>query len=153
MPTSKIAKELLVEKCREYVSDRIAHAKEAMQEAQEAANEESKSSAGDKYNTVRALMQIETDKHARQLIEAQKLSATLDLIHFEKKYEQAELGSLVHTNSGIYFIAISLGKLTVDGKELFVISAVSPIGNRLLGKVKGDIIEFNGKKISVDKIE
>ena len=100
---SKIAKELLVEKCREYVSDRIAHAKEAMQEAQEAANEESKSSAGDKYNTVRALMQIETDKHARQLIEAQKLSATLDLIHIEKKYEQVELGSLVYTNSGIYF--------------------------------------------------
>lgn len=148
-----MTKEILIEKCRQYVADRIAHAKDAMNESQEAANEESKSSAGDKYNTVRALMQIETDKHARQLIEAQKLSGTMDLIHIEREYDQVDLGSLVYTNSGTYFIAISLGRLNVDGKEFFVISTASPIGKLLLGKKNGETITFNAKKILIDKIE
>lgn len=148
-----MTKEILIEKCRKYVADRIAHAKEAMNAAQEAANEESKSSAGDKYNTVRALMQIETDKHARQLIEAQKLFGTMDLIHIEREYDQVDLGSLVFTNSGTYFIAISLGRVSVNDKEFFVVSAVSPIGKVLLGKRKGETIVFSAKKIIINKIE
>ncbi len=148
-----MTKKILIEKCMKYVADRIAHAQDAMNEAQEAANEESKSSAGDKYNSVRALMQIETDKHARQLIEAQKLSGTMGLIHLEKEYDQVDLGSLVYTNSGTYFIAISLGRLSLNGKEFFVISAVSPIGKELLGKKTGESIVFNARKIKINKIE
>ncbi len=148
-----MTKKILIEKCRKYVADRIAHAQEAMNAAQEAANEESKSSAGDKYNSVRALMQIETDKHARQLIEAQKLSGTMDLMHIERQHDLVDLGSLVYTNSGTYFIAISLGRVRVNEKEFFVVSAVSPIGKELLGKRIGESIVFNAKKIIINKIE
>ena len=44
-----------------------------MANAQESANAEEKSSAGDKYETGRAMMQIERDKAAQQLNESMKL--------------------------------------------------------------------------------
>ena len=145
-------KRQLFEKCKENADDRIRHAKEAMLAAQEAANEESKSSAGDKYNTVRALMQIETDRYARQLIEAQKLAGTMDLIHIERQHDQLDLGSLVETDNGNFFIATSVGKISVDDFTAFAISAASPIGQQLMGKKEGDQLSFNNKKITINRI-
>ena len=145
-------KSQLFEKCKENADDRIRHAKEAMLAAQEAANEESKSSAGDKYNTVRALMQIETDRYARQLIEAQKLAGTMDLIHIERQHDQLDLGSLVETDNGNYFIATSVGKITIDDFTAYAISAASPLGHQLMGKKEGDQLSFNNKKITINRI-
>ena len=54
-----------------------------MVNAQEAANEEGKSSVGDKYETGRAMMQIERDKAAQQLDEALKLKNIIDQISIE----------------------------------------------------------------------
>ncbi len=53
--------------CHNYVDQRITNSKQAMDDAQAAANEEGKSSAGDKYETGRAMAQIERDKAAQQL--------------------------------------------------------------------------------------
>lgn len=151
MEISKI-KELLFEKCQKYADSRISHAKEAMHAAQQAANEEMKSSAGDKYNTERAVMQLERDKNAKQLAEALKLSKALDLISNKKHFDSVELGCLVETSNGNYFIAISIGKVDIDGYTAYAISPTSPLGQQLLGKVEGDQAIFNNKLISIHKI-
>src|SRR6478609_11532726 len=67
--------------CVEYVNLRIDTSKQAMADAQESANAEEKSSAGDKYETGRAMMQIERDKAAQQLHEAIKRQQGLDQIN------------------------------------------------------------------------
>ena len=152
MKDVKKIKSQLLDACRKIVDDRIRHAKEAMNAAQEAANEESKSSAGDKYNTGRALMQIETDRHARQLIEAQKLAGTLDLIQIERQYDQVDLGSLVETVNGNYFISISAGKIIIEDFSAFAISTASPIGQQLIGMKVGDQLSFNKKIININRI-
>lgn len=152
MKDAKKIKSQLLDACRKIVNDRIRHAKEAMNAAQEAANEESKSSAGDKYNTGRALMQIETDRHARQLIEAQKLAGTLDLIQIERQYNQVDLGSLVETVNGNYFISISAGKIIIEDFLAFAISTASPIGQQLIGMKVGDQLSFNKKTITINRI-
>lgn len=51
------------------ISDRIAMAKSAGDNAQAAANSEDKSSAGDKYETGRAMGHLEKDMYARQQAE------------------------------------------------------------------------------------
>ena len=66
-------KEKLLTLCTQYVEEKINICTEAMRNAQDAANEEDKSSAGDKYETGRAMMQIERDNAAVQLDEALKL--------------------------------------------------------------------------------
>ena len=53
--------------CQHTIEQRIAAAKEIIQNVQEAANNEEKSSAGDKYETGRAMGHLQKDMHSRQL--------------------------------------------------------------------------------------
>lgn len=142
-------KQLLFERCEQYVAQRIETAKTAMEAAQAAANEESKSSAGDKYETGRAMAQLERDRHAQLLAEALKLQQELDRIDAGKAYTSVQPGSLVITSQGKYFIAISAGKISVDQTDYFAVSAASPIGIQLNRKQANEEVVFNGKPIRI----
>ncbi|WP_258539158.1 hypothetical protein [Chitinophaga oryzae] len=61
-------KQLLKQHGEQIFLQRIAVTQRAMDEAQAAANQESKSSVGDKYETARAMSHMEKDMHARQLL-------------------------------------------------------------------------------------
>lgn len=129
--------------CQAYIQKRIDTARQAMEAAQEAANSESKSSAGDKYETGRAMAQLERDRHAQLLAEAQKVERELTQINIDKTYETVQPGSLVITNRGLFFISIGAGKLTVDGVDYFAVSAASPIASALVGRKANETITFN----------
>lgn len=129
--------------CEAYVEQRINTAKDAMEAAQESANAEEKSSAGDKYETGRAMAQLERDRHAQLLAEAIRLGQELARLNVEKVYTTVQPGSLVITNRGAFFISISAGKLMLDGMDYFAISPASPIGAVLIGKKSGDTVVFN----------
>ncbi|MFD2573910.1 3-oxoacyl-ACP synthase [Spirosoma soli] len=136
-------KQALFFQCKVYVQQRIATAKQAMEAAQESANSESKSSAGDKYETGRAMAQLERDRHAQLLAEAIKLEQELIRLNTDKHYDTVQPGSLVITNRGTFFISISAGKLVVEGADYFAISPASPIGAVLAGKKLGESAIFN----------
>ena len=142
-------KKVLFDHCQQYVGQRIETAKTAMEAAQSAANQESKSSAGDKYETGRAMAQIERDRHAQQLAEARKLQQELARIDVDKTYAIVQAGSLVITSQGNYFIAISAGKITIAQTDYFAVSAVSPIGVRLSHLTATDEVVFNAKPIRI----
>ncbi|MFD2936850.1 3-oxoacyl-ACP synthase [Spirosoma flavum] len=139
----KEIKSALFTLCETYVQQRITTARQAMEAAQESANEESKSSAGDKYETGRAMAQLERDRHAQLLAEAKKLEQELTRLNIDKTYEIIQPGSLVTTNRGSFFISISAGKLALDGSDYFAISAASPIGTLLGGHRAGNSVTFN----------
>ncbi len=141
--THQTVKEALFNQCQEYVRQRIDTARSAMESAQESANEESKSSAGDKYETGRAMAQIERDRHAQLLAEALKLEQDLHQLDIEKPSAVVRAGSLVITSRGRFFVAISVGKLVINGVDYFVVSPASPIGALLIGHCAGDTVVFN----------
>ena len=123
-----------------------------MQYAQEAANEESKSSVGDKYETGRAIMQIERDKAAEQLDEAIKLKNTLDGMTLDTSTEKVVLGSLIWTNTKSIFIAIGIGRLMLDEKEFLVVAPTSPLGRIMMGKKVKDQLTFNNEVLTISQI-
>lgn len=129
--------------CQQYVRERIETARQAMQAAQESANSESKSSAGDKYETGRAMAQNERDRHAQLLAEATKLEQELARLNIEKEYATVQPGSLVSTNRGGFFISVSAGKLTLEGAHYFAVSPASPVATALAGRRAGDSVTFN----------
>ena len=145
-------KQQLLVQCKLYIDSRIATAKQSMSDAQEAANEESKSSVGDKYETGRAMMQIERDKAAQQLDEALKLKAVLDHISLENVSEKVILGSLVVTNSKKIFISIGIGKLMMEGEDFLVVAPLSPLGKMLMGLKVNDQITFNKEQLTILQI-
>jgi transcription elongation GreA/GreB family factor len=116
-----------------------------MQDAQDAANEESKSSAGDKYETGRAMMQIERDQAAVQLDEALKLKKTLSQIKANEQHNVVSLGSIVITKSFNAFIAVGPSKLKLEGKDFFIVTPMSPLGQALAGLRAGTEFTFNSK--------
>ena len=138
-----LLKSKLLAACREYIEQRIATATTAMNDAQRAANEEGKSSAGDKYETGRAMMQIERDKAAHQLEEALKLKRILDQLVPDISHEFVSTGSVVITTLFNAFIAIGAGKIKVDDQDFFVVGALSPLGKQLTGMKKNEQFVFN----------
>lgn len=145
-------KHQLLKKCKEYVELRILTAKQTMDHAQLAANEEGKSSAGDKYETGRAMMHIERDNAAHQLEEALKLKSVVDHINPEIVHHKIMLGSLVITNAKKIFIAIGIGKMDIDKNSYLVVAPTSPLGRSLMGLTVNAQITFNKEVITIQKI-
>lgn len=137
-------KKQLYDLCRAVVQQRVETARHAMTAAQESANEEGKSSAGDKYETGRAMAQIERDRHAHLLTDALTMAQDLARINVDKSYATVLPGSVVTTDRGVFFISIGAGKLLTDtGTAVFAVSPASPIAVALAGKTTGDRVTFN----------
>lgn len=151
-PTST-SKPLLHAACAAFVAQRIEAAQAAMLTAQESANSETKSSAGDKYETGRAMAQEERNRNAVQLQQALQLQGELARINPEVAADAVRPGALVHTSIGRFFIGISAGKLTLEGHDYFAVSAAAPIAVALAGKRAGEEVVFNGKKIQLNHVE
>jgi transcription elongation GreA/GreB family factor len=145
-------KKQLLQACIDHVQARIDTANAAIAQAREAANSETKSSAGDKYETGRAMMQQEIEKNATQAAEAQKLLRVLTAIDAEKIPAKVQLGSMVKTNVGRYYFAASLGKVSLAGEDYFVISPGSPLGQAFFGKAKGDTVSFMGQSHLIEEL-
>ena len=138
--------------CGEYITNREAEIKNAIAEAREAANNETKSSAGDKYETGRETMQQEIDLNITRLNELSKLKQTLERIIPEQTSSTVIPGSVVRTNNGSYYIAIGAGKLKVADTTYYAISAESPIGEKLAGQKAGHTFDFNGKRFAIEGV-
>ncbi|HEX8428660.1 3-oxoacyl-ACP synthase [Hymenobacter sp.] len=138
--------------CAAFITQRIEAAQAAMLTAQESANSETKSSAGDKYETGRAMAQEERNRNAVQLQQALQLQGELARISPELASDAVRPGALVHTSIGRFYISISAGKLTVDGQDYFAVSAAAPVAAALAGKHAGEEVMFNGKKIRIESI-
>ena len=142
----------LIAACHTYVERRVSTAKEAMEAAQQAANSEAKSSAGDKYTTTRAMMHQEREKSATQLAQALDLQRALAQLQPSVGGDAVAFGSLVITTQGNFYISIPAGKIRLGRKDYFAISANSPIGAQLAGlKVKDNVV-FNEKKFRIKEI-
>lgn len=145
-------KQQLLKQCIDIVHDRIYNAEQAILSAQQAANDDTKSSAGDKYETSREMMQQEADRNLAQLTEAKKLMVTLNRININAPSAKADNGSLVITTNGKFFLSISAGALVIEGQTYFAVSAASPIGAMFMGKKQGDQFTLNGKNYKIESI-
>jgi transcription elongation GreA/GreB family factor len=146
-------KDILYAYCTNYVRQRLARTQEEISKIQSSANEETKSSAGDKYETGRAMAQLEVERNTAQLREAEKLQGILLNLRTIGNTDVVIPGSLVKTSKGIFYIAISLGLITLEQKQYFIISTDSPIGKLLMGKKIGDFATWNKQIYSIQAIE
>jgi len=142
-------KKVLYEKCIGYADERISSIEDALQASHEASVNDTKSSAGDKYETTREMMQQEISRNAQQLMEAKKLRMALDKFTSETASDIIKQGSFVVTSEGDFYISISAGQLMAAGRSVYAISAHSPIGRLMLGCKAGDSIEMNKKVFSI----
>lgn len=145
-------KEALFQQCVAHVNMRLQTIQTIISSHQKALSSETKSSAGDKHETGRAMLQLEMEKAGQQLSAVQQMQQTLAKINSSKQSTNIALGSVIKTSSAYYFLSISAGELTIKETVYFAISPSSPIGKLLMGKKVEDTFIWRGKEIKIDRV-
>ena len=145
-------KEKLISKCNDFALERKSHIDTQIEEIKEALFEEIKSTAGDKHETGRAMLQMEREKVGNQFKEAEEMFKTLRKVDISSSSSIVHLGSIVFTSKANYFIAISAGQIKIGNEEFYAISSSTPIGKILMSKAVGDEVVFRDQKFIIEKI-
>ncbi|HRO43878.1 MAG TPA: hypothetical protein PL009_13660 [Flavipsychrobacter sp.] len=145
-------KEKVHKHCLEVVALRLDSLRQNARDLSESVANETKSSAGDKYETSRAMLHIEQEQIGGRiavLLVQQNLLKNMD----EKSSPfRISLGSLVRIGDVFYYLSVALGKMQIDGREVVVLSLQSPLGSRLKGLAEGDKLEMNGKELMIAEL-
>lgn len=131
---------------------RIGTAQEAMDRAQEAANSEEKSSAGDKYETGRAMGQLQKEMHGRQLAEYAKEVKALQSVFTDSLCDRGGPGAFVRAAGIAFFVSAGLGRQEVEGLTILFVSPMAPLAGLLQNKKAGDCILFNGASMVIEDV-
>ena len=124
------------------LDERIKMAETAIEDARASSQNETKSSAGDKHETSRAMAQLEMEKNQQSLQQLLKMRHALN--------ESKPL--LLNTCKGYFYISVALGKITVDNKQVMVISPSSPLGKELLVTGENESVDVNNINYSIISI-
>lgn len=132
------------------ISEKIQKLEQLIAETR-ASNNDTKSSMGDKYETSREMLQQEINNLQIQLNEHLKSQQILKNIQ-PNPHKTVTLGSLVETEKGKFFVAISLGELSFNQEKIFVISAESPLAKAMNGKRVGETFMVNNLSQTIKNV-
>ncbi|PKR81026.1 hypothetical protein CW751_07620 [Brumimicrobium salinarum] len=146
-------KSKVVSEIKNVLDERLKMAQQTYNDALESRNNDTKSSAGDKYETSRAMMQQEMDNAQRSIHQIKMMRNELFRLPIQESNLKATAGALITTNSGKYFLGLSMGKVLVGEHVVFAISTGSPLGKLLLNKKEGDRFVLNNMEQEILSIE
>jgi transcription elongation GreA/GreB family factor len=148
-----MTKKYLIDKCKAEIIAKKEAIEEEMENLKISLGAETKSSAGDKYETSREMMNQEKGKLQSQMAVLNQQLETLSKINASFKHEKIGLGSVVKTSASNYFISISYGKVSDGKQDVFMISAITPLAQQMINKKVGEEVVWNGKSILIEEIE
>ena len=134
-------KDKIIEHCTDIFQRKLLIINDELKHLSEAIAMDTKSSAGDKYETGREMANLEKEKLHAQTLGFKNSLATLSALP-QGKATKIDLGSLVQTDKEWIHISISLGQLEIDGEKVLVISPLAPLAQLLMNKEKGETITF-----------
>jgi hypothetical protein len=137
----------------EIVNDKIKILQQVLADLKESGTNETKSTAGDKHETVLAMLQIEQANTRAQLKDVIDKKALLQKINPVLSVSKIVNGSLIKTDRGYLFMSIALGKTTIGEITVTALSPQSPLGIKLMGLSAGDVAEINNTKYIIESIE
>ncbi|GAB4312484.1 MAG: hypothetical protein Kow00127_03040 [Bacteroidales bacterium] len=143
-------KKRLIEYCRDEIDSTMTHLREAMEDAQRAANEYGPPK--DRYDSFRTQLLRKRDMFAKQLSEAAERKTVLDRIDPDQLLDTIQLGAVVVTNAQKMFISIGLGRIDLNGEVYYAISPGVPVFRAMQGKRAGESYQFNGRTFKIEKV-
>jgi LPS O-antigen subunit length determinant protein (WzzB/FepE family) len=114
---------------------------------------ETKSSAGDKYETAREMIQQERVKlEQAKALKSQHVGQLKQFLEIQSQQKIA-VGSIIQTSDGRFLLGVPFGKVILDDHTtLFGLGATSPLSQLLLGKQAKEQIELNGMVYKIDSV-
>lgn len=127
----------------------ISEASVILDGIQESIDSETQSTAGDKHDTSRELMQQERNKAAQNLQNQMSLDGLVLKLKRVVVSNEVSFGSLVLTNVGWFFIGLPLGRIRFEDEDILCISGNAPAAKILESESVGASIKMNGKNIHI----
>lgn len=140
-------KEKLIMRCRETQKKCVDSARSAMNEAQQALNEYGPNK--DRYDSFREQLIGRRDMFASQYQKALSEMNVLERIDPKELKDRVEFGAIVISDTSRFIIAISAGKVELDGDLYYAISPAVPLYKAMSGLKSGESFEFNGKRQTI----
>ena len=125
---------------------KLEELKNARDKVQESIVGEDNRTAGNKFETARAMGQEELDRLNQTMNIAIRELTLLSNISPDKPCDSVQLGALITTDKKMMYLCVGLGKIEIGKDIVFAISTSSPIGQQLMGAEKGTEVVFGGKK-------
>lgn len=132
--------------CVSLLEQRLDTADKLVATAQESANNEGKSSAGDKYETGRAMGHLQKEMYLRQAETIRQELLKAKATDVKLQTGMIKKGTVVITDRLIVFICAGLGKKIIDNRTILFVSDEAPLFKLLYQKKEGEIF-------TVDKTE
>lgn len=148
---SKEFKSIVIEHCKNILSAKIEALRNDIEHLKNDIAEDTKSSAGDKFETSREMANQERQKLSNQLELTRRSLGLLENIR-DLANDKIKVGHLIETDSSLIFITISLGIELIQDQHVLVVSPNSPLGQAFLDKTTGDVVDFNGKAYLIKEI-
>lgn len=149
------SKEDILKKCKDIATSKVQQFEARIAEIKTSTGAETKSTAGDKHETGRAMMQLEEEKAQHQLAVAQSNLAQIISI---KALSMGEIktvrqAALVQLNTGVFFISVPLGKIELHDQSVYCLSWEAPIVQAMKGLKKGDRFAFNDRSFTILEVD
>ena len=125
------------------LNDQIENLQNQISSLSEDAQNDAKSSAGDKHETGLAMMHLEQEKLNAKLTEffdMQHIALKLSEI---KTIDKVVLGSIVKTNKTVFYVSVPIKPVNYKNTQVFCVSIHAPLIQSLLNKEVGAEVTFN----------
>ncbi len=107
------------------------------------AQNDAKSSAGDKHETGLAMMHLEQEKLNVKLSELINLQQAAQKLSETKSADHVVLGSIVKTDKAVFYLSVPIQAISYNSQQVFCVSVHAPLIKHLLNKEVGGEVTFN----------
>ncbi len=119
---------------------------------QESKAADTKSSAGDKFETGREMIAQEISKVDHSLQSVVQSRKVMEGFASQETTEAVRNGSIIRIGEKLFMLGVSLGEMDLGLEKIFLLSQSSPMGKLLLGLKKDDPIQFMGKPNRITQV-
>jgi transcription elongation GreA/GreB family factor len=131
----------------------LVEARSAMEELSSSLGKETKSTAGDKHETGRAMVQREMEQAGERLARCEALCAMATRLDLDRARDEVGPGAIVVSGQARLLIGVGLGPFEVPGLGRFqAISADAPIAGVLSGATEGEVREFRSQPWTIESL-
>lgn len=141
---SQLDKDALILHIQEHIEQQIIGFQKQLESLNSSIANETKSSAGDKFETAREMLNQEINGIGVQLNLLSNQVRDIQKVG-NANNAQIGLGSLFATDEKIYFLVTALGKIVFKDLEVMIISIQSPFALSAIGKKVGEPIGLAGR--------
>lgn len=149
----KLDKKEVVDRIEKALLDRINTNIEEINSLEKEMGEETKSSAGDKFETAREMMNQSITRMQDSLQQQKKQLQQLQALKRIHSTDKVGMGSFVSCEKAYFLFGIAFGKVNSSKGNIFALSLSSPLGKLFLNKGVGDRVKMNQTNYTIKSIE